>query len=160
MDIMEEQFLAELNRRDELLRMVATVLLVVGPICLILYLIGMWQVFRKAQEPGWKVLVPFYGQYVSYDIARITGFFWVWLALSVVYLFFTFHSGTFFLLQGDDIMVLLRILEVPFLFLHVILTFNLAKAFRKSNWFTLGLILLSPIFVLILGFGKSEYHGA
>ena len=36
---------------------------------------------------------------------------------------------------------------------------NLAKGFKKSTGFTVGMILLPFIFNLILGLGKSEYVG-
>ena len=35
----------------------------------------------------------------------------------------------------------------------------LAKSFGKSELFTLGLVLLTPIFHLILGFGDAQYRG-
>ena len=35
----------------------------------------------------------------------------------------------------------------------------LGKAFNKSSGFVVGLILLSPIFYMILGFGSAEYVG-
>ena len=36
---------------------------------------------------------------------------------------------------------------------------KLGKAFNQSTAFILGLLLLSPIFQMILGFGKAEYVG-
>lgn len=36
---------------------------------------------------------------------------------------------------------------------------KLSKAFGHGIGFTLGLIFLSPIFMLILGFGNSQYIG-
>lgn len=37
---------------------------------------------------------------------------------------------------------------------------KLAKAFGKGTGFAIGLIFLSPIFMLILGLGDSTSHGA
>ena len=40
---------------------------------------------------------------------------------------------------------------------EIILAKELAKAFGKGTGFAVGLFLLLPIFVWILGFGKAEY---
>ena len=37
---------------------------------------------------------------------------------------------------------------------------KLSKAFGHGGGYAVGLILLQPIFILILGFGKSTYVGA
>jgi hypothetical protein len=43
--------------------------------------------------------------------------------------------------------------------LSIVSTVKLAKAFNQSTAFIFGLLLLSPIFQMILGFGKAEYVG-
>ena len=43
------------------------------------------------------------------------------------------------------------------LIMLVIFARRLARTFGKSGWFALGLVLLNPIFIMILGFGKAEY---
>lgn len=45
------------------------------------------------------------------------------------------------------------------LYFTILLKVSLARAFKKSDGFAIGLILLGPIFYLILGFGKDEYVG-
>ena len=35
----------------------------------------------------------------------------------------------------------------------------MAKSFGKGVGFAIGLILLSPIFIMILGFGDATYQG-
>jgi hypothetical protein len=42
---------------------------------------------------------------------------------------------------------------------NVVLTYNLARSFKKGVWFTWGLIMLPFIFWPILGFGNADYHG-
>ena len=37
---------------------------------------------------------------------------------------------------------------------------KLARAFGRGIGFAIGLILLQPIFLLILGFGSDQYYGA
>ena len=41
----------------------------------------------------------------------------------------------------------------------IVSTVKLAKAFNQSTAFIFGLLFLSPIFQMILGFGKAEYVG-
>ena len=53
--------------------------------------------------------------------------------------------------------VLLLFLCFPIFF--IILSIDLAKSFGKSTGFAVGLILLSPIFFPILGFGSATYQG-
>ena len=41
----------------------------------------------------------------------------------------------------------------------IMLSIDLAKSFGKETGFAIGLILLPPIFLLMLGFGSAEYQG-
>ncbi len=43
--------------------------------------------------------------------------------------------------------------------LVIIINVDLAKSFGKGVGFAIGLILLSPIFIMILGFGDATYQG-
>lgn len=40
-------------------------ILAIALICRILYIVGLWKAFKKADVPGWKSLIPFYNTYVS-----------------------------------------------------------------------------------------------
>ncbi len=40
-----------------------------------------------------------------------------------------------------------------------LITQDLAKSFNKSSGFGIGLFLLSPIFIPLLGFGDAQYSG-
>lgn len=42
----------------------------------------------------------------------------------------------------------------------ILVSLDLAKCFGKSTAFAVGLILLAPIFVCILGFGSAQYQPA
>ena len=92
--------------------------------------IGLWKVFKKAGEPGWAAIVPIYNSYVIFKI--------------------TWGNGWKFLLM------LIPLANIVF----CIMTVNkLAKAFDKNIGFTIGLILVQPVFLLILGFGTARYVG-
>lgn len=94
----------------------------------ILCLVGMWRMFTKAGQAGWKSLIPIYNFWVSFEIAGKPG----WYAL---------------LLWVPILNVILLI------FMYI----NIAKAFGKSGLYALGLLLLNPIFTIILGFDNSVY---
>ncbi|MBQ4058724.1 MAG: hypothetical protein IJD40_07325 [Lachnospiraceae bacterium] len=96
----------------------------------VLLIIGLWKLFVKAGEPGWAAIVPFYNSYVLFKIAMGNG----WLFLL-----------TFIPCVG---------LIAPF-----VAYFMLAKKFGKGTGFGVGLVLLTPIFLLMLAFGDAEYEG-
>ena len=93
-------------------------------------LICCWAIFEKAFEPGWGALIPFYNNYLYFKI--------------------TWGKGWYFLL------LLVPIVNAVIAILTI---FKLARAFRKSFWFGLGILLLNPIFLGILAFGEPRYDG-
>ena len=89
-----------------------------------------WRIFAKAGRPGWASLVPIYNVVTLLHITGRSG--WWTLGLFVPLLNF---------------FVLIR------------LVFELAGAFGRGIGCGFGLLLLSPIFVPVLGFGGSQYIG-
>ena len=57
------------------------------------------------------------------------------------------------------VIVIIFIGWIVTLALSIVSMVKLGKAFNQSTAFILGLLLLSPIFQMILGFGKAEYVG-
>ena len=90
-----------------------------------------WMIFGKAGEAGWKSLIPIYNFIV---LLKIVGREWWWVLL-----------------------VLIPLVNVIVL---IIVALDLAKAFGRGTGFGLGLIFLTPIFSLILGFGSDTYERA
>jgi hypothetical protein len=104
-------------------------LLVWGLVYLLL-LVGMYKVFRKAGQPGWAVIVPFYNYVCLLRITRGDSSDW-WKSLVPFYnIYFVFVS--------------LR---------------ELAVAFGKDPAFGIGLFFLGPVFWPVLGFGRAAYVG-
>lgn len=96
----------------------------------VVVLAGYWRVFAKAGRPGWACLIPIYNVVTLLHITGRSG----WWILGMC---------------------------VPLLNLFVVirLVFELAGAFGRGIGFGIGLLLLSPIFVPVLGFGGSQYVG-
>jgi len=105
-------------------------LFIIIPLFLVLFFIAAgWKVFEKAGHPGWAVLVPIYNGIIMCSIAKKP---WWWLLLMCIP-----YIGIVW-----SIWVINRT----------------AKAFGKSEGFTIGLILLGFIFWPILAWGDAEYN--
>jgi hypothetical protein len=94
----------------------------------IAFCVASWKVFTKAGHPGWAIFVPIYNLIVMLKIAGKPGW-WV-------------------------IGMLIPLVNIA---VAIIMNLEIAKRFGKGTGFAVGLILLTPIFWLILGFGDSEY---
>ena len=95
-----------------------------------LLVIPYWVIFTKAGGPGWPALIPIYSTYIQLKVVGRPGW---WLLLFLV----PFVNFVIFLIITND----------------------LSKSFGHGVGFTLGLIFLSLIFLYILAFGSSTYHG-
>lgn len=91
-------------------------------------IIAQWKMFEKAGEPGWAALVPIYNALVLLKIAGKPGW---WILL----MFIPFAN-----------IVAIILMDV-----------GLARNFGRSDGFAVGLIFFPYIFLLILGFGDSQY---
>lgn len=122
----------------------------------ILRIIGNWKIFTKAGQPGWKAIIPFYNTYIEYKISWKTSMFWIVLALSVL-------SSVIESLGGSDpstaVLLVSLVPAIAAAVIACVALYKLAVAFGHGIGYTIGLILLEPIFRIILGFGKSEYQG-
>jgi hypothetical protein len=103
-----------------------------GFILALLTIIGVWKMFTKAGEKGWKSIIPFYNTYILFKIAGYNG--WWFLGL---------------------------IIPVLNIVLAIMLAIGLAKNFGKGVLFAIfAILLLSPLGFWIIGFGGSEYRKA
>jgi uncharacterized protein DUF5684 len=96
----------------------------------ILVIAGMWKVFTKAGKPGWAAIIPIYNLIVLLQIAG-KPLWWI----------------------------LLMLIPVVNIVIAILIWVGIAKAFGKGTGFAIGLLLLSPIFVPILGFSDARYVG-
>jgi len=97
-------------------------------VILAFYIAAGWRVLTKAGEPGWGMFVPIYNLYL---VCKIAGRPEWWLIL--------------FFIPLVNVVIWL------------IVSMDIAKGFSKGPGFGIGLWLLSPVFVPILGFGSSTY---
>ncbi|UCG26461.1 MAG: signal peptidase I [Chloroflexota bacterium] len=91
---------------------------------------GMWQIFEKAGEAGWKAIIPFYNIWVLLEIVGRPGW---WLILYFI--------------------------PVVGFVIWVIMMIDLAKSFDHGIGFAIGLMILPVIFVPLLGFSEMQYYG-
>ncbi len=100
-------------------------------LAIIIFLIAsQWKIYTKAKQPGWACIIPIYNVIV---LLRIVGKPWWWLLLLLV--------------PGLNVIFGIWMVNL------------LSKSFGKGVGFTIGLLLLSIIFIPILGFGDAKYVG-
>ncbi|MBR0088498.1 MAG: hypothetical protein IJP94_01525 [Clostridia bacterium] len=124
----------------------------------VLQVIARWKIFTKAGEKGWKAIIPVYNEFVMYKISWKTMFFWIMFALVVAGSLVSSLAGTGQNANGF-LLFLAFVLLIAACVIGIIQLHNLSKAFGHGAGFTVGLVLLNPIFMLILAFGSSEYKG-
>jgi Family of unknown function (DUF5684) len=97
----------------------------------VVFALPMWAVFKKAgSDMAWGAFVPILNLYVLLKIVGRPGW---WLLL--------------FLIPIVNVIIL------------IVVYYDLSKSFGHGGGFTVGLIILSWIFLAILGWGSSRYQG-
>lgn len=116
--------------------------------------VGCWKVYNKLGEPGWKCLIPFYGTWVEYKYTwKPQMAIWVWvLGFGGELLMYLFE-------QYSLMWNVFGIISVVGWVISIIGDYKLSKSFGKGAGFTVGMVLATGIFQIILGFGKSQYIG-
>lgn len=100
-------------------------------VVIIVVIASWWQIFTKAEKPGWASLVPIYNIYVLLQIVGKPAW---WLIILFI--------------------PLVNIILV------VMLPFWVANSFGKGTGFGFGILFLPYIFYPVLGFGNARYRGA
>lgn len=88
------------------------------------------RIFQKAGRPLWEGFVPIYNYYVMLKIVGRPGWWLIFYIIPIVNIVIT-----------------------------IIVYYDLARSFGKGVGFTVGLFLLSIIFIAILGLGDAQYVG-
>lgn len=113
------------------------VILIFAIIFLVLQIVAYWKLFNKAGEQGWKSIIPIYNVITLFKISGLSP----WIVCA--------YLLGFIPVVGGLIIIGITIYQ----------SYNLAKSFGKGAGFTVGLVLLPPIFYMILAFSKDEYIG-
>ncbi len=108
----------------------ATTLLIILLVWILFVIVGWWKMFEKADEPGWKSIIPFYNVYTMLRIVGRPG----WMLIGFFVPFIN-------------------------IILWVIVMGDLAKSFGRGIGTVLGLIFFNPVFAMILGWGSAAYVG-
>lgn len=128
--------------------------IVVTIVWYVLQIIARWNIFKKAGVEGWKAFIPFYNSYIQYKITWKVSMFWIVIGLSVAGGLLTSLIGGGLAGAVAGIMTFAAaIIEYP------MANHKLSKSFGHGIGFTIGLLFFESIFMLILGFGNSEYIG-
>lgn len=112
-------------------------IIIIGFVILILQIVAMWKLYKKAGEKGWKSIIPIYNLVILFKISGISP----WLIFVYLASIIPFVGW------------------IAALALIIYQSYSLAKSFGKDIGYTFGLWLLPTIFYMILGFGSSEYVG-
>ncbi len=120
----------------------------------ILQIVAYWSIFKKAGEPGWKSMIPIYCTYVQYKLTWKTSMFWISFLAAII-------ANVLMQLGGDSLALLAVgvVLEIAAAAIGFVALYKLSRSFGHGVGFAIGLIFLYPIFILILGFGSSQYIG-
>jgi len=108
----------------------AVLFLVLGLIGYVISSLGLMGVFTKAGKPAWAAFVPIYNLIVLLEVVGRPVW---WLVL--------------FLIPGVNVVAMIIVMN------------DLSKSFGHEAGFTVGLVLLTVVFLWILWLGSSTYRG-
>lgn len=96
----------------------------------VLEIIGLWKMFEKGGEEGWKAIIPIYNLYIAYKL------FW-----------------------GEGWLFLLMLVPCVNVIMLIILRWKTALSFNGDIGYFLGLLFIPEIMFIVLGFGSAHYIG-
>lgn len=97
---------------------------------IVVNIVAMWKLFKKAGKPGWAAIIPFYNTYILNEM--------VW---------------------GKGIYFLFMLIPLGNLVWMVATYIKLAHSFNKGTGYGVALVFFGYILIPVLAFGKAEYIG-
>jgi len=97
---------------------------------IVAFIAGLWMVFTKAGEDGWKSIIPIWNVLI---LLKIVGREWWW--------------------------IILMLIPIVGFIVWIIVALDLAKSYGRGTGFGIGLIIFPYIWTIILGFGSDTYRG-
>lgn len=124
---------------------VIAIMAVIVAINYILSAIGYVKIFQKANidNPIAKGMIPLWNTFTAFQMTDNLNMFWILIGVSVV---------------SSVISSLTIVGSISALYIVILQEHKLSKAFGHGAGYTVGLVLLRPIFMLILGCGSSQYE--
>lgn len=132
--------------------MAGFLIFIIRVVLIIATTVGLWCIFEKADEAGWKSLIPFYNVYILYKLAWSSKH-----AIIVTILLVILDALNTVSVYIPNVKYIYLVVGVALLVYAIIGNYKLSRAFSYSGAFTVGLVLLNPIFILILGKGNAYY---
>lgn len=135
----------------------------VPPLLILLFLvvlpiIVMWRVFRKAGYAGWNCLIPVYNAMAFYEICGMSSA-WVWLGVSLgVFNLVIGHMPMVELMENSFLLVLGGGLLLAQMAVTIYQGYRFGVVFGKSKGFCIFSAILLPIAALIVAFDNSEWR--
>ena len=133
----------------------------------VLMVVEAWLILQKQGQPGWKCLIPIYGEYCIISASGAADLFWKQLLAAFAGGFLSVISGLF--ADSSDtgaaaamLVIALLSLAASIYSLRCMILMNkaLARSFGKGTGFAWGLILLGIVFRGILAFsGDAVFRG-
>ena len=125
------------------------VLLIIVIAVAVVLLIGKWKFYTKTGQAGWKVIIPFYADYVlACDIAGLK---WWWFLILLCPTLLGFVG-----LEGG-LMTLANLVQ---LFATANVAYNLSKKLNKSTGWVVATTLFTPLMLAIEGYSKANNFNA
>ena len=121
------------------------VAIIFSSVIALFHIIGIWKILKKANQPGWASLIPFYREYLLCKISGVNPW-WILICICAPIL----HVIP---VIGSLVAFLLAIYFV------ILLSVSIARSFGKDDSYAVGLILLAPFFYFALGISDATYKG-
>ena len=111
------------------------------------YILVLWKIAIKADKPGYSLFIPIISNFTWPQVLKLQP---IWCLLS-----FLPSLATYMYPNNLGISIISSIFSGV---IYIYFTYMLAKRFRKRILFTIGLIILNPIFLGILAFSKKSVY--
>ena len=106
-----------------------TATIIVSIVWAVLVIVARWKIFVKAGQPGWASIIPFYCTFKLCEITVDNGW--------KMFLMLIPGFGQFYAIYVS--------------------CFKLSEVFGHGIGYTVGLFFLTPIFLMLIAFGPSQY---
>lgn len=125
---------------------------------LVFYVIGLWKIFEKTGEKGWKALIPVYNWYLLFQLVWSKKAFWATLTFATLFVISEGMLQSIVDVWAELLLIPCLVWGIATAICDLRLSLHLSKSFGYGNWFGLGLWVLDSLFMLFLGLGKADYN--